>query len=86
MNRLQLEHIIRAAASIANDDEIRNENTGGMIGLCIEIQDLTAGKVKTFYQYIWEVCRIFAHIRELLFGSYVNYLAQGEVLVSFFRL
>jgi len=55
VNRLQLEHIIRAAGDIAEDDEIvilgstrlipmHNENTRGITGWGVEIPDWILGK------------------------------------------
>ncbi len=52
MKRTDLEHIIRAAGSIVEDNEIiverlvpiQNDNTRGIIGWCLEIHDLLASK------------------------------------------
>jgi len=46
MRRCDLEHIIRAAGTIAGDTliPIRNENTNGVTGFCLEIHDLAFSK------------------------------------------
>jgi hypothetical protein len=57
MNRAALEHILRAAAAVADEHEfvvigsqaipipIHNENTGGATGWCLEVHDLAVSKL-----------------------------------------
>ena len=48
MRRSDLEHIIRASGDVAKDDEIvviKNENTNGIAGLCLEVHDLAISKI-----------------------------------------
>jgi hypothetical protein len=62
MRRCDLEHIIRAAGTIAGDTliPILNENTNGVTGYCLEIHDLAFSKYVAWRPKDIEFTRLLA--------------------------